>query len=296
MLNELKVSHSVEDLLRTDRLPHIWCPGCGIGVALGCVLRAVKELDLDPDKLAFVSGIGCSGRAAGYVPFDSFHTTHGRAIPVAMGIKAARPDLKVIVFSGDGDLFAIGGNHFIHAARRNVDLLVICINNFNYAMTGGQVGPTTPSGSFTTTSPYGNVEHPFNLVYLAAASGAVYVARWTVVHPFHLIRSIKKGLSKKGFAFIEIIAPCVTTYARYNRLGSSLDIIQNLRKNSVIKNFIDPSLAEIHVGGEIVVGEFVDIEKPEFITALYRLIYEKTGVKLKNILESLEEVSTCAGK
>lgn len=284
---DASVSHPLEDLLRSDRLPHIWCPGCGIGAVLGCFLRAVKELGLNPNNLAFISGIGCTGRAAGYVHLDSFHTTHGRAIPVAIGVKAARPDLNVVVFSGDGDLFAIGGNHFIHAARRNVDLLVICVNNFNYGMTGGQLGPTTPFGSFTTTTPYGNIEHPFNLVYLAAAAGAVYVARWTVAHPIQLIRSIKKGFKKRGFAFIEVIAPCITLYARYNRLGRPLNIIQYLRKSSVVKNFIDPSSAEIQIGGEIVVGEFVDAERPEFISELYRLICEKTGVELKNLVEGL---------
>ncbi len=283
-----KISHPLDDLLRIERLPHIWCPGCGIGIALASFLRAVKELNISMDKIAFVSGIGCSGRAAGYVHCDSFHTTHGRAIPLAMGIKVARPDIHVVVFSGDGDLFAIGGNHFIHAARRNVDLLVICINNFNYGMTGGQVGPTTPFGSLTTTSPYGNIEHPFNLVHLAAAAGAVYVARWTVAHPIQLSQSIKKGLMKKGFAFIEVIAPCITLYARYNKLGSPPEVMDYLKRNSIVRNFIDPSKAEINVKGRIIVGEFVDVERPEFITELYRLIEIRGGLKVKNLVEPLE--------
>ncbi|MCS7386555.1 MAG: 2-oxoacid:ferredoxin oxidoreductase subunit beta [Candidatus Methanomethylicota archaeon] len=277
MLSEAGNVHPLGDLLRSDRLPHIWCPGCGIGIALGCFLRAVKELNVNPNEIAFISGIGCSGRAAGYVHFDSFHTTHGRAIPLAMGVKVARPNMHVVVFSGDGDLFAIGGNHFIHAARRNVDLLVICINNFNYGMTGGQLGPTTPFKSITTTTPYGNIEHPFNLVYLAAAAGATYVARWTVAHPVQLSKSIEKGLLKRGFAFIEVIAPCITLYARYNKLGGPLKVINYLKKNSVIRNFIDPAKVEIEVGGKIVVGEFVDVERPEFISELYRLIRERSG-------------------
>jgi len=273
--------HPLEELLRSDRLPHIWCPGCGIGIALNCFLRAVKELDINPDSIAFISGIGCTGRAAGYVNFDSFHTTHGRAIPLAMGVKVARPDMHVVVFSGDGDLFAIGGNHFIHAARRNVDLLVICINNFNYGMTGGQLGPTTPFKSRTTTTPYGNIEHPFNLVYLAAAAGATYVARWTIAHPIPLTKSIEKGLLKRGFAFIEVVAPCITQYARYNKLGGPVEVMKYLKKSSVIKNFIDSAKAEIEVGGKIIVGEFVDTERPEYISELYRLIRERSGRDIK---------------
>jgi len=278
--------HPLDNLLRVERLPHIWCPGCGIGIALNCFLRAIDELNIDMNKVAFVSGIGCSGRAAGYVNCDSFHTTHGRAIPLAMGIKVARPDLHVVVFSGDGDLFAIGGNHFIHAARRNMDLLVICINNFNYGMTGGQVGPTTPFKSYTTTSPYGNIEHPFNLVHLAAAAGAVYVARWTVAHPIQLTKSIEKGLKKRGFAFIEVIAPCITLFARYNKLGPASEVMTYLKRNSVIRNYIDPLKAEVNVKGKIVVGEFIDTERPDFISELYKLIEEKAGVKIKSLVST----------
>ena len=169
---------AVEALLREDRIPHIWCPGCGLGSVLHSLLTALIKSGLDLDRVAVVSGIGCTGRAAGYIKLDSFHTTHGRAVPFATGLKLANPDLKVVVFSGDGDLAAIGGNHLIHAARRNMDLTVICVNNFNYGMTGGQVGPTTPIAGRTSTSPYGNGEFPFNLPRLAAAAGAVYVARW----------------------------------------------------------------------------------------------------------------------
>ena len=157
-----------EELLRSDRLPHIWCPECGLGTVVSCFTAALTEAELDLDKVAIVSGIGCSGRVAGYLKLDSFHTTHGRAIPFATGLKMANPSLQVVVISGDGDLVSIGGNHFIHAARRNVDITVICVNNFNYAMTGGQVGPTTPLTAVASTTPYGNYEHPFNLPALAA--------------------------------------------------------------------------------------------------------------------------------
>ncbi len=170
-------THPLDAYLRTDRLPHIWCPGCGLGLILGCFIRGLLKSGLTLDKVAVVSGIGCAGRVAGYIRLDSFHTTHGRAIPFATGLKLANPELKVVVFSGDGDLVAIGGNHFIHAARRNIDMTVLCANNFNYGMTGGQLGPTTPLTARTTTSTMGNIEEPFNIPYLAAASGAVYIAR-----------------------------------------------------------------------------------------------------------------------
>ncbi|MCS7097265.1 MAG: thiamine pyrophosphate-dependent enzyme [Candidatus Methanomethylicia archaeon] len=276
--------HPIDHLLIRDRLPHIWCPGCGIGIVLNCYLRALLESGIDLKNVVVVSGIGCSGRIANYVALDSFHTTHGRAIPLAMGIKVAKPYLKVSVISGDGDIFAIGGNHFIHAARRNVDLLVICINNFNYGMTGGQLGPTTPHGAKTTTTPYGNIEIPFNLPHLAAAAGATFVARWTIVQPFALIKTIKKAFQRRGFSFIEVIAPCVTLFARYNRLGGPNEIMRHLSNNSVIKYGIDPSLADIEISGRIIVGEFIEKEKPEFISELYKLIKEQTGEDLKSIV------------
>src|SRR5512136_1360636 len=204
--------HPMDRFLRQDRLPHIWCSGCGLGTALNCFLGALIKSKLDPDKVAVVSGIGCSGRVAGYVNMDSFHTTHGRAIPFATGLKLANPALKVVVFSGDGDLTAIGGNHFVHAARRNMDLMVVCVNNFTYGMTGGQVAPTTPLGATQTTMPLGNFEQPFNLPFLADACGAVYVARWTVFHVRQLAKAMLEGLRKKGFVFIEALSPCPTLY------------------------------------------------------------------------------------
>jgi len=258
-------SHPLDRFLRSDRMPHIWCSGCGLGTSMNCFLSAIERLDFPLEKIVVVSGIGCTGRVAGYVKFDSFHTTHGRAVPFATGLKLANPELKVIVFSGDGDLVAIGGNHFIHAARRNVDMTVICVNNFNYGMTGGQVGPTTPLMARTTTSPYGCFEHPFNLVHLAAASGAVYVARWTTLQVRRLENSIYEALNKKGFSFVEIISPCVTAYARRNRLGTGLDMMKYYRDRSVIKHFSDPAEAGITFGGDIIVGKFVDIEKPDFL-------------------------------
>ena len=177
----MTATNPVEPFLRMDRMPHIWCPGCGIGTTVNCFTRALESSKLNLDKVAIVSGIGCTGRVAGYANLDSFHTTHGRAIPFATGLKLSNPELQVVVYSGDGDLFAIGGNHFIHAARRNMDIKVICVNNLTYAMTGGQTGPATPAEVISATSPYGVFEPSFNLVQLAEAAGASYVARWTTL-------------------------------------------------------------------------------------------------------------------
>jgi 2-oxoglutarate ferredoxin oxidoreductase subunit beta len=249
--------------IRTERFPHIWCKGCGDGIIFNCFVRALDELGVNTDRLVVVSGIGCMGRIAGYVKCDSFHTTHGRPIALATGVKLANPELTVAVISGDGDLFSIGGNHFIHAARRNVDIMVICSNNFNYGMTGGQFAPTTPLHSYTTTTPYGNIEHPFNLVHLAAASGAVYVARWTTLHVKRLKESIKEALQKSGFRFIEVISPCPEIYGRRNKLGEAVEILKKYRQITEIRHGFDPAKAEI-TSEKILVGKFVDFEKPTY--------------------------------
>ena len=263
MTNNSEVKNeSIERYLRLDRLPHIFCPGCGIGPAMGCFLRAIDRGKIEPDRIAVISGIGCTGRVAGYVKLDSFHTTHGRAIPFATGLKLANPELNVVVFSGDGDLVAIGGNHLIHAARRNIDMTVICVNNFNYGMTGGQVGPTSPLGARTTTTPYGNFEPSFNLPYLLSASGASYVARWTVLHIRQLEKSIAEAMNKPGFSFIEVIAPCPVTYGRLNREPEGLDSMHYYQEKSVIRNGADPKDANIELNGPIIVGKFVDEEYP----------------------------------
>jgi 2-oxoglutarate/2-oxoacid ferredoxin oxidoreductase subunit beta len=259
-----KPEYDVGDFLRQDRIPHIWCPGCGTGTALSCFLNAVIKSGIAPDDLAIVSGIGCAGRAAGYVRADSFHTTHGRAIPFATGLKLANPKLKVVVFSGDGDLIAIGGNHLIHAARRNIDLTIICVNNFNYGMTGGQKGPTTPLTARTATSPRGNTEPAFNVPYLAAACGAVYVARWTTLHVRPLERAMTEALHKKGFSLVEVISPCPTLYGRNNRQPSGLDQMRFYKENSVIQSGSDPKDAAIDFNGQIICGKFIDIERPTY--------------------------------
>ena len=263
MLEET-LDHPAEWALRSDRLPHIWCPGCGIGTSVTCFLEALKESDVDTDRLAVVSGIGCTGRVAGYVDCDSFHTTHGRAIPFAVGLQLGNPELKVVVFSGDGDLSAIGGNHLIHAARRNVDLTVFCVNNFTYGMTGGQAGPTTQEGAKASTSPYGNVETPFNLPLLVAAAGATYVARWTVLDLGRLRRSMVEAMAHSGFAFVEIISPCPVYYGRRNRLGEAIDELRYYKENIVVDNFARLEQLDIPLGGNVIVGKFVDEQRPTF--------------------------------
>jgi len=266
--NKREEKNPMENLLRMDRIPHIWCPGCGIGTVVTSFAEALKKNEEDLNKVAVVSGIGCTGRVAGYVKLDSFHSTHGRAVPFATGLKLANPDLKVVVFSGDGDIAGIGGNHFIHAARRNMDLIIICVNNFNYAMTGGQVAATTPLKANASTAPYGNFEYPFSLPYLAEASGATYVARWTALHLRRVTKSIQEALSRKGFSFIEVITPCVTLYARRNRLGDGLNLLKYYYDKSEIRHGADTRTLDIEYQGKLIVGKFVEKEKPTFLDAM----------------------------
>jgi 2-oxoglutarate ferredoxin oxidoreductase subunit beta len=262
-MNQTKkqVRHPLDDLLRIDRIPHIWCPGCGIGTAFSSSLIAMRESGIDLEKTVMVSGIGCSGRGAGHVNLDSYHTTHGRAIPFATGMKLANPELNVVVFSGDGDLFAIGGNHFIHAARRNVDLTVICVNNFNYGMTGGQVAATTPLMAKTTTTPVGNPDTPFNLPLLAYASGATYVARWTILHTRDLTESIEEALLNRGFSFIEVLSPCPVNYGRRNK-ENGINSLRIYQERTIIRNDAQPWELDIDFDRGIVLGKFIQTERP----------------------------------
>ena len=266
--------HPQDELLRTERFPHIWCPGCGIGSVFGTLVSAIQKANFPLDEIAVVSGIGCTGRMAGYIKLDSFHTTHGRALPFATGLKLAKPGTKVIVASGDGDLFAIGGNHFIHAARRNLDVTVLCVNNLNYGMTGGQAAPSTPFGAKTTTSAVGNPEEPFNFCALASACGATFVARWTVLHVRRLITSIVEAMNHRGFSFIEVLAPCPTSFGRRNKIGKPLDGIKFFHDRALIKNDIDPKDAPLDYNKEIVVGKFIQFERPTFVDN-YALVNRK---------------------
>jgi 2-oxoglutarate/2-oxoacid ferredoxin oxidoreductase subunit beta len=255
---------NIDKYLRMDRMPHIFCSGCGVGTVIGSFIRGFLKANIDPDTIAFVSGIGCSGRAAGYVKLDSFHTTHGRAIPFATGLKLANPKLKVVVFSGDGDLATIGGNHLIHAARRNIDIVCICINNFNYGMTGGQMGCTTPANALTTTSPYGNFEMPMNLPYLLAACGASYIARWTTLNLRELDRAIEEAMTRQGFSFVEVVAPCPTVYGRMNKKPRGLDEMISYQQKVIVRNGMDPKDAGISLESPIMVGKFIDKKTPTY--------------------------------
>jgi 2-oxoglutarate ferredoxin oxidoreductase subunit beta len=275
----LPEEHPVAPYIRTDRMPHIWCPTCGIGTVVKCFATALAESGLDLNKVAVVSGIGCTGRVAGYMKLDGFHTTHGRAIPFATGLKLGRPELLVTVFSGDGDLVGIGGNHFIHAARRNMDLLVILVNNFIYGMTGGQNAATTPLTARTSTMPYGNFERPFNLPHLAASCGATYVARWTCLHIRRLTKACGEALHRKGFRFIEVITPCATLYARLNKLGTGLDVIRFYHDNAEIRHGADTREVGIAFQDRIICGKFVDEEQPSFLEMMHEHYKKTLGAK-----------------
>jgi len=256
---------AVKDYIRERFFPHIWCAGCGHGNVLSALLRAVEQLSISKNEIVGVSGIGCSSRITGYVDFHTLHTIHGRALAFATGVKMSRPELNLIVTMGDGDALAIGGNHFIHAARRNMDLTILCVNNFNYGMTGGQLAPSTPYGAKTTTTPMGSPDEPFNFCALAAACGATYVARWTALHVRRLTNAIKEAIDKKGFSFIEVIAPCPTAFGRRNKIRKPLDLLRFYYDRSVVKNNLNPGEATIDFDHNLAVGKFLDIERPTFL-------------------------------
>ncbi|HID64942.1 MAG TPA: 2-oxoacid:ferredoxin oxidoreductase subunit beta [Anaerolineae bacterium] len=264
----------VYDYLRhKKKFPNMWCAGCGIGIVMHAIIRAADHLGLDKDEVAMISGIGCTGRMPVYVDFNTMHTTHGRALAFATGLKMIRPEMKVIVVMGDGDALAIGGNHFIHAARRNIGLTAIVVNNSVYGMTGGQYSPTTPIGGLTTTAPYGNIEQPFPICELARAAGAAFVARSTVYHAVELERFIRQAIEKKGFSVVEAVSYCHTTYGRLNKLGTPVDMMRHLKENSV--KVRDPAERKPkEEEGKIVRGVFVDRDIPEY-TELYDQVIER---------------------
>ncbi|MBI5399022.1 2-oxoacid:ferredoxin oxidoreductase subunit beta [Candidatus Saganbacteria bacterium] len=268
------MSKDIKEYLRLDKFPHIWCPGCGHGIILQAVLRAIDRLQLDRDNIAVVSGIGCSSRAAGYVDFNTLHTTHGRALTFATGIKLAKPELTVIVLTGDGDCSAIGGNHLIHAARRNIDLNVIVFNNSIYGMTGGQYSPTTPTTDYAATAPYGNIDNAFDLCELTRAAGASYVARSTTFHAAQIPLLVEKGIKNKGFSFIDIITACPIYYGRMNKMPDAVDMLKTQRDNARNIKQWDIMTAE-EKQGKFVIGELYNKPAPEYTDA-YRQLREKT--------------------
>jgi len=239
--------------IRTSVFPTNFCPGCGHGIILKAIAHAMSQLDIDRKKTVFVSGIGCSGWISSpYIKADTLHVTHGRAIAYATGVKLANPELTVIVIGGDGDIASIGGNHLVHAARRNIDLTVIMADNQNYGMTGGQFSPTTPAGAKTTTSPHGFQERPFDMVKLVKAAGAQYVARYTVAHFPQMVNALKKAIKTNGFAFLHFLSTCPTHFGRRNITSDPYEFIQYLRKNSIsVSNATEKDYAK-----KIVIGEF----------------------------------------
>lgn len=265
--------------LRHDKkFPHVWCGGCGIGILLGSLIRAIDHIGYTKDEVVLVSGIGCSGRLPVYVDFNTLHTTHGRALTFATGVKLAKPELKVIVIMGDGDATAIGGNHFIHAARRNLELTAVIVNNNIYGMTGGQYSPTTPYGQRATTAVYGSVEHSFNIAQLAVCAGAVFAARGTVYHVRQLDGLIEKALLKNGFSVVEVISQCHTHYGRLNKLGNHIEMMKGQRDDAVpVEKARKMSPEEME--GKFEIGILVDREAPSYLEE-----YNKIRQKAKEAL------------
>jgi 2-oxoglutarate/2-oxoacid ferredoxin oxidoreductase subunit beta len=263
--------------LREEMWPSIFCTGCGVGNVLNYALRAIDEIGLDIDKVVFCSGIGCSSRLPGYIDADGLHTTHGRALAFATGVKLASPDLTVIVFTGDGDMAGIGGNHFIHAARRNADITVICVNNYTYGMTGGQVSPTTPGGSKTATTPYGNAEQPFDLCRLAIGAGAPFVSRWTVGYPYETVSAMRAAIETKGFGFVELLVPCPTGYGKENRLKDAKASWEWYRENTISRADLRALSPEERARNEkVVVGTLWQEDRPE-MTCRYQEVVDEVS-------------------
>lgn len=270
------MQNSIEKYLRTERLPHIWCPGCGNGIVLGAMVRAFDKIGCDQNNTVIVSGIGCSSRAAGYMDFNTLHTTHGRALAFATGIKLARPEINVFVIMGDGDASSIGGNHLIHAARRNIDLTAVIFNNNIYGMTGGQYSPLTPPESLATTAPYKTIERNFDLAELARAAGATYIARSTSYHAAMLTKLIAAGASHKGFSLIEAVTACPVSYGRRNKMGSGYDMLMWQKEHAVTAEKAKGLTSE-DMRGKFIIGELYKTEEPEYTEVYNRLIEKAQG-------------------
>ena len=272
-----EITKLIHKYLRHDKkFPHVWCPGCGIGIMLGALIRAIDRIGYEKDEIVLVSGIGCSGRLPVYVDFNTLHTTHGRALTFATGVKLAKPSLKVITIMGDGDAVAIGGNHFIHAARRNIDITAIIVNNNIYGMTGGQYSPTTPYGMRSATTVYNNIEQSFKISELAVTAGAAFVGRGTVYHAKLLDSLMETAFLKKGFSVVEVIAHCHTQYGRQNRLGSAVEMMEWQRDHAVTVEKAAKMKPE-ELEDKILMGVLVDKELP-----VYQDEYNKIRVRAKN--------------
>ena len=267
----LQTSDLIYKYMRPEHLPQIWCPGCGNGTIMRDVVQAIDNLGLSRDKTVIVSGIGCSSRAAGYMDFDTIHTTHGRAIAFATGIKLANPELEVIVIAGDGDISAIGGNHLIHAARRNIGITVVVLNNNIYGMTGGQYSPTTPTGDYGTTAPYGNLDRSFDIAGLAYGAGASYAARGSVYHVRETIQLIQDGIRNIGFSIIDVASICPTYYGRKNKKGSAVDMLKWQKENAVTMEQA-ARMTDEQKKGKLIIGVLRQAQYPEFTYQYARLI------------------------
>ncbi len=259
---------AVQDYIRKRFFPHIWCQGCGHGIVLNALLRSIEALGLSKNEIVMVSGIGCSSRISGYVDFHTLHTIHGRALAFATGVKMSRPGLNLIVPMGDGDALAIGGNHFIHAARRNIDITAIVMNNRIYGMTGGQFSPLSGFGARATTAPYTNIDHDFDIVKLSIAAGASFVARTTTYHVREMAKIFQKAILHKGFSVVEVMSQCPTYYGRKNKLGSAVDMMEHFRDHTTAigseQKHKDPNLIER--------GIFVDEQTPEYCEEYDKII------------------------
>ncbi|NQT64751.1 MAG: 2-oxoacid:ferredoxin oxidoreductase subunit beta [FCB group bacterium] len=264
---------SIHKYLRHDKkFPHVWCPGCSNGIVLGAVIRAIAELEYEKDNVAMVSGIGCSSRMPVYADFNTLHSLHGRAIAYATGIKMYKPEMNVVVITGDGDGTAIGGNHFIHAARRNIDLTVILINNYIYGMTGGQYSPTTPYGDIASTTPYGNIDPTFDICNLAIGAGATFVARTSAYHAVEAQSFIKQAFEHKGFSLVEIISACPVIYGRMNKKGDAPEMMKQMKDNVLPIKQYEKLPLEQRVNKQTR-GIFInDTEKREYTQAYQELI------------------------
>jgi 2-oxoglutarate ferredoxin oxidoreductase subunit beta len=266
-----EITKLVHKYLRHEKkFPHVWCPGCGNGIVLGALIRAIDRTGFSQDEIVLVSGIGCSGRLSVYVDFNTLHTTHGRALTFATGVKLANPKLQVIVVMGDGDATAIGGNHFIHAARRNLNLTAIIINNNTYGMTGGQYSPTTPYGALSATSLYGNLEHAFSIAELAVTAGAAWVGRSTVYHATHLDQLMEQAIVKRGFAVVEVISHCHTLYGRKNKLGGPVEMMR-WQKEVAVRVEKAQTMTPEELAGKITIGVLTDRDLPIYTQELRRV-------------------------
>jgi 2-oxoglutarate ferredoxin oxidoreductase subunit beta len=266
--------------LRAEMMPHIWCPGCGIGIIVKSLIRAMDACGWNRDDTAMVSGIGCTSRAPGYVDMNTLHTTHGRALTFATGLKLARPEKNVVVISGDGDAAAIGGNHLIHTCRRNIDITLIIVNNGIYGMTGGQYSPTSHLDARAATAPYGNVDPPFDLCELSRAAGATYVARGHVGNAVFLERLIRGGIQHKGFAVIEVMANCHTQYGRRNKHPDPAELMQFIAGGAVPLAQWQKLPPEARNGKYPIGVLHKDTTKPEFCEA-YSVLQERAKAKLR---------------